>query len=1675
MEDFCVILSQHSLIGEIARARQLLQTPAANLLQQEARILLDACFGLALGSIQDSLQNIKSVTSYNYTQVAELIEMLYYSSLAIKETERIEVMKESIRLEAGQISSQILQIGFVACCVFDIRMFSELFEGLAQNDESVAAMLCICELLGDCNHNKFEKLYSKIHENSPLGLYATMVKAYVLLEPIKPTYSGLKMKSQLIAADQHDQMNLVDLPFGDKFTILNAINNLRAGASCSEYLKQTYQNPFNNLIMNLVLSNFPSDSEAIVAIQTYLDSLITKVIGKPVLASQKERVISILIQIARAYPTVSCLNCLITFIETYLEINKFKQIELLLAYFQGICCFFTSSVTMAKQALEHFNEVFHRAQDTQLQGIENFSLKTDDVFILVQAVLGNFEDVKSQLQDYQVDEEDEGEPLIKTMCEYLEAPSLLGQTGISKILQVLRQYEKRVNRRRFNGYSSQICDLSYGYVIPDTLAYQAACTLINELLQNKSTLDTELLTSVRGFFDGVYSVTISCKHIRYCRMLIYNTLQMFDYLLRETSDLSAFASAENNISISTTELILAASSAAQLYKHDEASTYTGQALIMDPGIEKTVEYSMVVAKILSCKGQYMEAHKKLQQVLDEKAKTTGDSYKNVDLVPLRLHMAQLKIKAGELDGMEVFKQLQIYFPVQSQVINIDMNNKNPDFLAMHVAIERSKAILYLLRLGGVFNSIGKVQAQQSSFDLLLTEHSILFFESQNLVDKFNDSLSSTFSQGSSSIGAKYIGAQYGPSPINPQSDVFYPPGELKVNETVMKFCQQNKLSIQVVVQHLKPYLQFSLDATEILSLVHLILLQDKVGYVQCFNQLIKAMPSTSRLAALASAHLSVGNAKQAQEFYGKAITTASEVIKNTKLPDYIETLIVTFLHILRSRALSRCHRYQECEKLIESLLQKQSFVPIPATADAETRMNGEAKQIVYAIVSIEYMKLMIKLRQYSTLHSLCDMILKKCVNEFNLPADTQRSGINSIPLPVVYMAVYSTRAKAELIHQNQIPLPQSERLELLNKCCFWCDSNIVIKTQRVLPAKIDLSMKMCQNVFSTQQTQISVEQFNQREQVGLRGMVMSGEIRVELAELYVDLAKIDQKFIAQQSPVVTAEKKQFLQQAYEHSKSALKIKSARALVVCATYCLLIEQNLEQARQYAIEAREIEPFNSATQQLISVISHKMNFGDDQDEESEKANTPFEDATKILKVGLNVDRVQALDNFLLNSCLVHDMTVVTEALFETEDEAKIDSEQIIGQDFTSLTELNERSDKIVASNFDGYYYLGRGFLSIKMGRIQAGFKDIMSAVNSQTLSDRYRARALYLLGSLYINPSRAPLYGFTSCLSGKQQSAVALQKQAMQNVQGDNVNYIDDQVQQVDNEDVVVPDNEVLNQRDEDLQEAQSILQTLEQLTSKNVPEAAELCEVLRGLIRVGQYQQSKDRMARILQDEGKNAKTKLQQLEMIKEESKGLMTESTEQLHERLNTIDKNAPNYIILMYALGVLYCQLKNEAKARSSFTTGAKQITSIKEVGQGQSSQAQLWLDVDASVQCNLALADQYVCIGKITNALRSLDCVAALDKIQAVSYELYGLCMEKESSYDDAVKYYESAWLLSKGSPSVAYRLAYNYMKANKYQDAILMCQAALNEWPSFMKLKKEVLYQAEKQLRTSKEAK
>lgn len=87
---------------------------------------------------------------------------------------------------------------------------------------------------------------------------------------------------------------------------------------------------------------------------------------------------------------------------------------------------------------------------------------------------------------------------------------------------------------------------------------------------------------------------------------------------------------------------------------------------------------------------------------------------------------------------------------------------------------------------------------------------------------------------------------------------------------------------------------------------------------------------------------------------------------------------------------------------------------MPKNSDIESKMIGDAKLIVFSIVTVEYMKLLIKLREYKELYQLCDSVLKRCYADFNLPTDASK-GVASMPLPILYIAAYSCRAIAELI------------------------------------------------------------------------------------------------------------------------------------------------------------------------------------------------------------------------------------------------------------------------------------------------------------------------------------------------------------------------------------------------------------------------------------------------------------------------------------------------------------------------------------------------------------------------------------------------------------------------------------------------------------------------------------
>ena len=53
-------------------------------------------------------------------------------------------------------------------------------------------------------------------------------------------------------------------------------------------------------------------------------------------------------------------------------------------------------------------------------------------------------------------------------------------------------------------------------------------------------------------------------------------------------------------------------------------------------------------------------------------------------------------------------------------------------------------------------------------------------------------------------------------------------------------------------------------------------------------------------------------------------------------------------------------------------------------------------------------------------------------------------------------------------------------------------------------------------------------------------------------------------------------------------------------------------------------------------------------------------------------------------------------------------------------------------------------------------------------------------------------------------------------------------------------------------------------------------------------------------------------------------------------------------------------------------------------------------------------------------------------------------------------------KQAWRFSnQANPTIGYKLAFNYMKAKRYTDAIDVCHEILEKYPNYPKIRKEIL--------------
>ena len=78
--------------------------------------------------------------------------------------------------------------------------------------------------------------------------------------------------------------------------------------------------------------------------------------------------------------------------------------------------------------------------------------------------------------------------------------------------------------------------------------------------------------------------------------------------------------------------------------------------------------------------------------------------------------------------------------------------------------------------------------------------------------------------------------------------------------------------------------------------------------------------------------------------------------------------------------------------------------------------------------------------------------------------------------------------------------------------------------------------------------------------------------------------------------------------------------------------------------------------------------------------------------------------------------------------------------------------------------------------------------------------------------------------------------------------------------------------------------------------------------------------------------------------------------------------------------------------------------------------------------------------------------------------------GLIKEKEKLYVDAANHYSQAWKMSnRKNGGVGFRLAFNYLKANRFVDAIDVGKDILKVYPSFPRVQADIIDKARSSLR------
>ncbi|KAK2509919.1 hypothetical protein MC885_009975 [Smutsia gigantea] len=185
----------------------------------------------------------------------------------------------------------------------------------------------------------------------------------------------------------------------------------------------------------------------------------------------------------------------------------------------------------------------------------------------------------------------------------------------------------------------------------------------------------------------------------------------------------------------------------------------------------------------------------------------------------------------------------------------------------------------------------------------------------------------------------------------------------------------------------------------------------------------------------------------------------------------------------------------------------------------------------------------------------------------------------------------------------------------------------------------------------------------------------------------------------------------------------------------------------------------------------------------------------------------------------------------------------------------------------------------------------------------------------------------------------------------------------------------------------------------------------------------------------------------------------LATKQKSNVEQALNTFTEIATSekdHIPALLGMATAYMILKQTPRARNQL----KRIAKMN------------WNAVDAEdfEKSWLLLADIYIQSAKYDMAEELLKRCLRHNRSCCKAYEYMGYIMEKEQAYTDAALNYEMAWRHGRQTnPAIGYKLAFNYLKAKKYVDAIDICHQVLETHPTYPKIRKDILDKARTSLR------